>query len=141
MKPFVLCVLLLFSSILVDAQTEDEEAVQQVIIQQQLSWNKGDIDGFMQGYLKSDSVMFVSVNGITYGWNAVLNNYKNAYKDTVAMGKLQLQLLELKPLSAEYYFVTGQWHLVRTIGDIGGYFTLLFRKINGRWSIIVDHTS
>lgn len=137
---YTILFLLLFSSILVSAQS-DETAIRDVISQQQSAWNKGEIDGFMQGYLKSDSLMFVSRNGITYGWDAMLNNYKNSYSDTVAMGKLELQLLKLKPLSSEYYFITGTWHLVRTIGDIGGYFTLLFKKVNGKWFIIVDHTS
>ncbi|MEP6846325.1 MAG: DUF4440 domain-containing protein, partial [Panacibacter sp.] len=61
--------------------------------------------------------------------------------DTTTMGKLDFTILDLKLLSSDYGFVLGKWHLARTIGDIGGYFTLLFRKINGRWVIIADHTS
>ncbi|HEY2727693.1 MAG TPA: DUF4440 domain-containing protein, partial [Parafilimonas sp.] len=62
-------------------------------------------------------------------------------RDTAAMGKLSFNLLQLKQLSSEYYFVMGGWNLKRTAGDVGGYFTLLFKKINGKWLIIVDHTS
>ncbi|HEY2727297.1 MAG TPA: DUF4440 domain-containing protein, partial [Parafilimonas sp.] len=76
-----------------------------------------------------------------YGWRTTLENYKKHYPDTATMGKLAFNLINLKKLSPEYYFVIGAWHLTRSIGDIGGYFTLLFKKINGRWVIVVDHTS
>jgi ketosteroid isomerase-like protein len=57
------------------------------------------------------------------------------------MGKLSFDLLEVKKLSPEYYFVLGKWFLKRSIGNTGGYYTLLFRKIKGKWVIVVDHTS
>jgi len=55
--------------------------------------------------------------------------------------KLDFEILQVKLLSGEYAFVLGKWHLTRSIGDIGGHFTLLFRKIKGQWFIIADHTS
>jgi hypothetical protein len=70
-----------------------------------------------------------------------LNNYKKNYSDTVAMGKLKFDLIQVKKLSKEYYSVTGKWFLKRTIGDLSGHFTLLFRKINNKWVIISDHSS
>lgn len=123
------------------AQTPDDEAAIRSLMDKQIqAWNRGDVDAFMQTYWKNDSLLFVS-NPPTYGWQTTLKRYKQAYPDTAAMGKLSFNLLQLKPLSPEYYFVLGQWHLQRSIGDVGGYFTLLFRKINGEWLIIVDHSS
>lgn len=141
MKSTLLFIILTSASLSLFAQNVDEEVIRTVIHEQELAWNKGSIDTFMQGYYNSDSLMFVGKNGIIYGWQNALNNYKKNYADTVAMGKLQLNLLNMKQLSQNYYFVTGKWHLTRTIGDVGGYFTLLFKKINGKWLIIVDHTS
>jgi len=105
------------------------------------AWNHGNIDAFMQTYWQSDSLLFVGSSKPGYGWRATLEHYKKVYPDTAAMGHLSFNLLQLKPLSTEYYFVLGEWHLKKTIGDIGGYFTLIFRKINGRWLIVVDHSS
>ena len=123
------------------AQTSaDEAAIRKVMDKQTEAWNRGDVDAFMQTYWKNDSLLFVS-NPPTYGWQTTLDRYKKAYPDAAAMGKLSFNLLQLKPLSPEYYFVLGQWHLKRSIGDVGGYFTLLFRKINGEWLIIADHSS
>jgi hypothetical protein len=95
----------------------------------------------MRGYWNNDSLMFIGAKGINWGWKTTLNSYKKGYPDTVAMGKLSFELLVVKRLSPEYYFIVGKWSLKRTIGDIGGHYDLLFRKINGKWLIISDHTS
>lgn len=49
--------------------------------------------------------------------------------------------LRLQPLSSNYCYVTGKWHLERTVGNAEGYYTLLFKKIEGQWVIISDHSS
>ena len=131
--------ILLYSSSM--AQSADEKAVRAVLQLQTITWNRGNIDAFMQSYWKNDSLLFVGKTGPTYGWQNTLEGYKKRYPDTTAMGKLNFELLQLKPLGSEYYFVLGKFHLTRTIGDLSGIFTLLFRKVNGKWVIISDHTS
>jgi ketosteroid isomerase-like protein len=123
------------------SQSKNEQAIRKVLDDQLQSWNKGNIDDFMQGYWHSDSLMFVGKSGVTYGYQNTLDNYKKSYKDTVQMGKLFFEVLQVKPLSADTYFVVGKWFLKRTIGDAGGIYTLLFKKINGKWWIIADHSS
>ena len=122
------------------AQIRDENSVRAVLEEQQKAWNNGDLEAFMQGYWKNDSLKFVGKSGVTYGWTKMLAHYKKSYPDKATMGKLNFTLLHLKPLSAQYYFVIGKWHLERTVGNLEGYFTLLFEKINEQWQIIVDHT-
>jgi len=123
------------------AQSTSETTIRKILDEQTAAWNRGDIDSFMKGYWENDSLMFIGKSGVTYGWNNTLKNYKKGYPDTAAMGKLAFTLIQVKKLSKEYYHVTGKWFLKRTIGDIGGHYTLLFRKINGRWVIISDHSS
>jgi ketosteroid isomerase-like protein len=69
-----------------------------------------------------------------------LNNYQRSFPDTAAMGKLSFDILQVKQLSSEYFFVTGKWMLRRTAGDLNGLYTLVIRKINGSWKIIADHS-
>jgi hypothetical protein len=121
--------------------SKDEVEVRKVLDEQVAAWNRGDIDGFMQGYWKSDSLMFIGSKGVTHGWKQTLENYKKGYPDTVRMGKLNFDLLSVKKLSAEYFLVVGKFTLKRSIGDASGHFDLVFRKIKGRWVIISDHTS
>jgi len=123
------------------AQDIDEKAIQKVMDDQEYYWNKGDLENFVKGYWNNDSVMFIGKNGIVYGYNNTLQRYKNSYTDTAQMGKLKFTILQVKKLSPEYYFMVGKFYLSRSVGDLSGHFTLVFRKINGEWKIIADHSS
>lgn len=140
MKKILLPVLLLLSY-QGFSQNPDEAAIRQSLAAQTEAWNRGDIEAFMDPYWKNDSLLFIGQKGPTYGWHNTLANYKKAYPDTTVMGKLTFTILVTKRLSAEYYQVIGKWHLSRSIGDAAGYFTLLWRKIEGKWVIISDHSS
>ena len=133
--------LLLFCFLNSSSQSRDEKNIRDILATQTAAWNRGDIDQFMNGYWENDSLMFIGKSGVTYGWTNTLNNYKKGYPDTAAMGQLIFNLIQIKKLSKKYYHVTGKWFLKRSIGDVGGHYTLLFQKINGRWVIISDHSS
>jgi ketosteroid isomerase-like protein len=140
MKKSLLFVVL-FASFLAGAQNSEEKEIRRLLSVQTESWNRGDIEGFMQTYWKSDSLMFIGKSGVTRGWQPTLDNYKKGYPDTAAMGKLAFDILSVQQLSPESFFVVGKWMLKRTIGDLNGHYTLLLRKLKGRWVIVADHSS
>ena len=123
------------------AQNKDEQAIMSAINVQKIAWNKGDLVSFMDTYWKNDSLMFIGKSGVTYGWQNTLDNYKKGYPDTAAMGKLDFYILHVKRLSVLYFSVVGKWHLTRSIGNLEGHFTLLFKKIKNKWQIVSDHSS
>lgn len=123
------------------ANLSDETAIKALLAAQTKAWNNGDLVHFMEGYLPSDSLLFVGKSGPTYGFTNTLYNYKKSYPDTAAMGKLTFTLLSLSPIEKKHYRVLGKWELKRSKGDVSGYFTLLFEKIKGRWFVIQDHSS
>lgn len=125
------------------APTTAENQIRSVIAAQQDAWNRGDIDGFMAGYEASDATTFVGAT-VTHGFHQVLENYHRRYPTRAKMGQLAFTDLEVKLLGTDYAVVIGKWHLARTTdagGDVGGIFTLLFRKTSSGWKIILDHTS
>ncbi len=137
-------VLIIFSYVIsnnVFAQTHINTDIQAVLDKQQGAWNQGDIEGYMQGYYNSDSLMFIGKNGIQWGWHQTLENYKKSYPTSEAMGQLRFEIEQCEALCNNYYFVIGQWFLTRSKGDLNGSFSLLFKKINGQWYIIKDHSS
>jgi ketosteroid isomerase-like protein len=133
-------ILLLFTLISLESIGQEAE-IRSLLQKQTEAWNRGDIEGFMEGYWKNDSLMFIGKSGITYGWQQTLDNYKRGYPDKTAMGQLTFTLIEMKSLSKKYFSVVGKWHLKRTIGDIGGHYTLLMKKIKGKWVVVSDHSS
>lgn len=140
MNKLSIMVLLVVFTVKGFAQTP-EKAIRQVMADQAAAWNRGSIDDFMKGYWNNDSLVFVGKSGPTYGYGQTLTGYKQHYDTPDKMGKLFFTLLSIKELSPEYCFVVGKWLLKRKAGDVGGTYTLLFRKIGGRWQIVVDHTS
>jgi len=123
------------------AQNDDKTTILSILDKQTQAWNRGDLEEFMNGYWKNDSLCFIGKSGVTYGWQNTLNNYRKGYPDTAAMGKLKFDILSVKRLSPEYYHIIGKWSLQRSAGDLSGHYTLVFRKINGKWVIISDHSS
>ncbi len=118
-----------------------EQAIRQVMAAQEAAWNRADTEGFMEGYWRSDSLTFIGSRGVTYGWQATLDSYKKGYPDAAAMGKLTFTILRLEVLSPESAYVIGKWSLARKADAPGGHFTLLWKKIGGKWVIVADHTS
>ena len=123
------------------AQNNDEVSIRNILKSQTDEWNKGNLVSFMKGYWNNDSLLFVGKSGATYGYQKTLANYQKGYPDTAAMGKLDFNILQVRRLSPNYYFVLGKWHLKRSIGDLSGAYTLLFHKIKGEWVIVADHSS
>jgi hypothetical protein len=123
------------------SQSKEEQKILSILDKQTKAWNSGDFDAFMKGYLESDSLMYIGKSGVTYGYNATLNNYKKNYAGADRMGQLRFEILHLKKLGKKHYLVVGKWFLKRTAGDVGGLYTLTFEKKKGEWVIIADHSS
>jgi uncharacterized protein (TIGR02246 family) len=116
-------------------------AIRAVIEAQRDAWNKGDIDGYMDGYDRSPDTVFVSGDSVTKGWQTVLERYKRAYDTREKMGQLTFSDLEIKLLTNDKAVVIGRWLLKRTSDEPHGRFTLIFKKTRQGWRIIHDHTS
>ncbi|GIV36187.1 MAG: hypothetical protein KatS3mg032_0566 [Cyclobacteriaceae bacterium] len=121
--------------------TEEKAAIMAVLIKQQHDWNAGNLESFMNGYWKSDSLVFTGRSGVTRGWDTVMANYRRNYPSVQEMGRLSFTVLHLQVFANQTAVLVGQWKLKRENDEPGGYFTLLWRKINGNWVIIADHTS
>ncbi len=117
------------------------KAIQAILQNQTVAWNKGDLEAFMVGYWENDSLVFIGKSGTTYGFKNTLSNYKKNYPDTSHMGKLHFDIVSINPLSGNHYFVIGKWFLQRSVGNVNGVFTLIFRKTKLGWKIISDHSS
>jgi beta-aspartyl-peptidase (threonine type) len=117
-------------------------AIQKVLDDQIQAWNAGDIETFMETYWKSDDLTFSSGGKTTRSWKATLDRYRERYPTKAAMGTTTFKNLEITPLGDAAAMVLGEWQLRRDSGEtIGGNFTLVLRRIQGKWAIIHDHTS
>jgi ketosteroid isomerase-like protein len=121
---------------------KDEQEIFTILERQVSDWNKGDITSFMNGYWESDSLMFVGKAGITYGYKPTYEGYLKRYPDRATMGTLKFTFLNFSFPGPGVAFVVGKFHLTRPEkGDMEGHYTLLWKKIKGKWVIVCDHTS
>ncbi len=76
---------------------------------QEMAWNEGNIDDFMSKYWESDSLIFIGKSGINYGWKTTILNYKKSYKNKSEMGILKFKniILDLKLLEL-YHSILGK---------------------------------
>jgi len=118
-----------------------EAEIRAVLSAQVEAWNRGDVAAFMQGYWKSDSTEFVSARGVTQGWQALFDRYRQVYPDQKAMGQLSFANLQIHAVCADAAYAVGEFRLVREKDQPAGVFTLYFRKFDMGWRIVVDHTT
>jgi uncharacterized protein (TIGR02246 family) len=116
-------------------------AVRAVLDAQRDAWNRGDIEGYMDGYARSEDTVFVSGDNVNRGWQTVLDRYKKNYNSREKMGTLTFSDIEITPIGNDAAIVLGRWHLQRAKDEPHGRFTLIFRKTKQGWKIVHDHTS
>lgn len=139
MKYFVLTfVIVIFCG---TAHSQATKEIEDVLLNQASAWNNGDISGYMQGYWKSDSLLFTSGGEVHRGWEATIDKYKKSYGTKEKMGNLKFSNLEINFLSSEAAWVFGCWALEREKDHPWGVFTLIFKKFPDGWKIVHDHTS
>jgi uncharacterized protein (TIGR02246 family) len=115
--------------------------IRSVLHAQQNAWNHGDIDGFMNGYARSPSTVFVSEDTTRRGWETVRNRYREKYSDRAKMGTLTFSEIEITLLSPDSAVVLGCWKLERAKDRPHGRFTLILKSLPEGWRIVHDHTS
>lgn len=122
----------------VSTEKEEKQQILSIMKAQEKAWSNHDLEGFMKGYWKSDSLKFYGSSGLTYGWNKTLANYKRGYPTKDHSGTLKFKVNDISKVDNESYFVMGEYHLTRKVGNANGVFMIIFKKINGEWKIIAD---
>jgi uncharacterized protein (TIGR02246 family) len=120
---------------------KDDAAIRAVMAAQVAAWNRGDVDGFMNGYARSGATEFVGGDKLTRGWQTVRDRYKKKYDSREKMGTLRFSEVEITRLSGDAALVIGRWRLILKSDQPHGRFTLLFRRTPEGWRIVHDHTS
>jgi ketosteroid isomerase-like protein len=127
---------------------DDRTDVRRVLRRQARAWNEGDLETYMAGYARTDTLRFASGRTVRTGWEETLARYRRGYPSDEAMGTLSFSEMDVDLLSGRHALVFGRWDLARAPeagGDAGGLFTLLLENVRTdegrRWRIVHDHTS
>lgn len=141
MKKTILLLLILFVGMTYAQsgnEANDKSEILEVMKLQEKAWSNNDLEGFMQGYWKSDSLKFYGSRGLTKGWHQTLDNYKKGYPTKEHSGTLKFKVNDISKIDDGSYWVMGAYYLKRSVGDANGVFLIIFKKINGEWKIVAD---
>ncbi|TBN05315.1 nuclear transport factor 2 family protein [Hyunsoonleella flava] len=116
----------------------DIKAINKVLKKQRIAWSNNDIEGYMEGYWQSDSLAFYGNKGVIYGWENTLDHYLTYYPTAAYTGKLSFKINAVNNIAPDSYYVLGEYHIKREVGNADGLFMLVFKKIDGKWKIIAD---
>lgn len=120
----------------------DDAAVREVLALQQAAWNRGDLAGYMRGYIESDALVFTSGGKIRRGWQETFDKYKARYgSDPSTMGTLAFEILGVQALGADGAVVLGRWALTNTPVAGRGVFSVALERTRDGWRVVHDHTS
>ena len=124
-------------------EQKSERAIREVLDRQTAAWNKGDLDGFMNGYWKSRELTFFSSGAATRGWKATLSSYRKRYaSEGKEMGRLDFPEETIELLGSNAALVRGRWRLKFSSGrEARGLTTLVMRRLPEGWRIVHDHSS
>lgn len=121
----------------------EEDTIKKLMKEQEGAWNRGNIEEFVKYYDNSPAITFVGKT-VSRGYDGVLARYKRNYPDTLHMGTLQFDEIEVRMLGKEYALVIGKFILTRQEaggGGASGRYSLIARKTASGWKFIHDHTS
>jgi len=118
----------------------EQPEIREVLDRQVAAWNRGDVEGFMQGYWKSDNLEFATPQETTRGWQATLDRYRKRYSTPAKMGHLRFEKLAAVEMRPDFARVSGRYLLDTSEGAKSGRFELTFRRMDGAWVITRDHT-
>ena len=137
----LLLLALLFAGVIAFAGDDDKAQIRAVLEAQTAAWNRADVDGYMDGYWRSEELRFGSGDTVVYGWRATRDRFAVRYDTAEKMGRLWMSDQVIEVFSETDAMVFGRWHLQRKDEELGGLFTLHFKKFDGQWLIVSDHSS
>ncbi len=136
----LLSILLLIGAGCFGKRPEAAAEIARVLELQKEAWNRGDLEGYMAYYWKSEELTFQSGANRIRGWQTLLDRYSKSYSGE-RMGRLDFSDLEVKVLGRRYALVLGRWSVDIQGEKKGGVFSLILKRFPEGWRIIHDHTS
>ncbi|MBC2778751.1 nuclear transport factor 2 family protein [Parasphingopyxis marina] len=129
----------------VSAQQEDGpvEAAAAAFAEMRAGWNRGDIEAALSAYRDSSDMTWVNSSGVSRGFDDFAAEMRTAYADAPeTMGSYTAEILDGRALTQDSVLIVARWDI--SLGEerlYGGISTMLWRRIDGEWKIVLEHAS
>lgn len=121
--------------------SKDDGRIHAVMSAQAAAWNRGAIDGFMNGYARSDATEFIARDTLTRGWQTVRDRYKKKYDRPQEDGYAHFLGVESHIPGRSRRACDWTLKAGPPEGQAARTFHAAFRRTPEGWGIVHDHTS
>lgn len=118
-------------------------AIEGLLANSAAAWTAGDLTRFMTLYENAPTTTYLTSSKRVQGYDAIRAMYAADFgAGSAAMGKLALNVLEVRTIGGDHAYVTVRFTLTQpgTAEPATGYSTLLMRKSVAGWRIVADHS-
>lgn len=120
--------------------SDPQADIRAVIDTQVEAWNRGDIEAYLDTYIRSPALVFASRGTFSRGWDPLLERYRVSYPQG-EMGTLRIDGVEIHMIGNDDAWLIGSWWLDKGEATPHGVFTLVLRRTDDGWKIVHDHSS
>lgn len=122
-------------------EAAEKAAILKVVADMEAAWNRSDFAGYMAGF-RNPGVIFVSGGKIQDGWQGTLDHYVRDYGGSPERrGTVHFYDISIDMLAPDAALLISHYRLTRPGRAQQGINTRLFRKVDGRWVIAMNHVS
>lgn len=134
-----ICFMAIACAAIADSETD---RIRAIIQQQRDAWNRGDLAGFVQFYDNTGMMVFITGEEPIRSPADLQKRYEKRYGTSdKKFGKLDFSDVKVELLSDQLARAYGKWTVTQDSKTSTGWFSLLWRKKDGQWRIIHDHSS
>lgn len=119
-----------------------ETQVERMLERSAEAWNRGDLEGFMDDYLRSPTSTYIGGSGLVMGWEAIRARYAPLFQAGALRDSLRFERVAARPLGDDYALATARYVLFRQ-GEVtgSGPFTLVLWRSDEGWRIVHDQSA
>lgn len=135
----VLCLLFLPLTVFAD---NDVSQIKSTLHQFTTDWNDGNLKKAMTIYDNSTKTKLISDSTMIQGYPKITDYFKKNFPSQKEMGSMTFSDIQVKLLSTDHALAIGKWALQTLSGTTThGIFSVVYKKTDKGWKIILDHTS
>ena len=118
-------------------------SAEQAFAAMRTAWNRGDLEGSLDGYWDSPDLVWVNGAGISHGFAEFAEGMRADFAEAPeAMGEFTAEILDSRRIAEDSAITVARWSISRDGEELmGGVSTMLWRRFGEEWKIILEHAS
>jgi len=124
-----------------DSDPSDYQQIYGLLMKMPDRWNAHDLDGYLSVFWNSPDLLTVIEGEQIKGWGDLNATYHRGYASPDEMGSFTPDRIQIQMVTADVAVALDWWTMRAKRGKAVGTTTVVLRKFQEGWRIVVSHTS